>query len=204
MNRSQALTIAVIFAFFILGLIGVMVLLVFPYNRVFVPTPTITLTPSVTPTPTIERFLPTGQPPTPTQGIPTPVSTRVPTITPRSAQMAAPTVGLVLPTPRVRPSATPSAAPTVWIQTATPTATLIGERQYVINFSATKTVIDKGECIQLEWRADGPVSLQLDNRAVKNVGQQKVCPQRSIDYILKIQMEGSAQIDQRSLHITVK
>lgn len=205
MTQTQAFTIAIIVAFFILGLVGVVVLLVFPYEQVITPTATSTATATATQTPTAVFVLPPINTPTPAAAVePSPTNTLVPTLTPRPAHTPTPTLAIKLPTPYIRPTATPLPGVVIPTETPAPTATLIGERQYAISFTAGSTTIKRGECTQLVWQAEGPVVVTLDNKPVSNNGQQKVCPERTTDYTLTVQIEGSAQIQRRAIRINVQ
>ncbi len=205
MTQTQAFTIATIAAFFILGLVGVVVLLVFPYDQIITPTATSTATSTVTLTPTAVFVLPPTNTPTPAVPVePSPTNTPVPTFTPRPPSTPTALPAIKLPTPYFRPTATPLPAVVVPTESPTPTATLIGQRQYAISFTADSTTIKRGDCTQLVWRAEGPVTVSLDNQSVSNNSQQKICPERTKDYTLTVQIEGSAEIQRRTIRINVE
>lgn len=180
------------------------VLLLFPYKQVFAPTPTVTPTPTITPSPTIERFLPAAVTPSPTVPVtPSPTNTRVPTVTPRPPDTPTPSTAIRLPTPYVRPTATLQPGLPTPTETPAPTPTLV-ERQYSISFTAGNSTIKRGDCTDLAWRIDGPVVVLLDDQPVSNIGRRQICPERTTDYTLKVQLEGSAQIERRILRVNVQ
>lgn len=203
MTRAQALSVSVIVGFLILGLISVVILLIFPYDQFLAPLPTATYTATPSPTLTPRRFLPTPGAETPTPGEPTPTNTRLPTATPVVPNTATPTVLIELPTPYVRPTATPIPAVVPPTATFTPTPTRVPGRNYTVLFQAESTSISNGDCTTLEWRVDGPVTIWLDDRPVGRVGEQEICPERTTDYILEIQVEGSAGIERQVVTVDV-
>jgi len=206
MTRTQAQVLSMISAFMVLGLVAIIVALLFPYEQVFSPTPTPTFTsiPVLTLTPTSQSFLPTPNPVTPTVGEPTATNTRVPTASPAAPSAPTPTVLIELPTPYVRPTATPVPPLPVPTNTAEPTPTRIPSRQYIIVFKAQDDTVSNGDCTILEWRVDGPVFAWLDNRPINRAGSQEICPKRDTTYILKVQVEGIAQIDTYQVEVSVE
>ena len=51
---------------------------------------------------------------------------------------------------------------------------------------------------------DGPVFAWLDNRPINRAGSQEICPKRDTTYILKVQVEGIAQIDTYQVEVSVE
>ena len=206
MSKTEALILSVIAGLAALLLIAVVVLLIIPDDVLFPqPTPTITPTPAPTATPTFPNFLPTPSFETPVAPEPSPTNTRVPTASPIPTRMPTPTVtGIIgILTPFVRPTNTPlptiAPAPTNVIPTSTP----IPGRQYAISFDAAKTTVATGECTDLRWRVEGSVTVQLDGQVVPAASTRKVCPNRNTTYTLTIQIPGSAQIERRTVTISV-
>jgi len=193
-------------AFMVLGLVAIIVALLFPYEQVFAPTPTpiFTSIPVPTFTATSQSFLPTPNSVTPTVGEPTATNTRVPTASPTVSGAPSPTVVIELPTPYVRPTVTPVPPVPVPTTTAEPTATRIPPRAYTIEFQPQEDIIAYDDCTILEWRVDGPVFVWLDDRPVNRAGSEEVCPERDTTYVLKVQVEGSAQINTHLTQISVE
>ncbi len=205
MTRTQAQVLSIISAFIVLGLVAVIVLLLFPYEQVFAPTPTPVFTsiPVPTFTSTSQSFLPTPNPVTPTVGEPTATNTRVPTATPTAPVAPSPTVVIELPTPYVRPTATPVPPLPVPTFTSEPTATRIPPREYSVFFEPQDDNISDGDCTILEWRVDGPVFVWLDDRPVNRSGSEEICPERDTTYVLRVQVEGNAQINTHLTQVSV-
>jgi len=205
-NRSQAVIIAILVGFVALVFMGMIVLLLFPYERVFPPTPTATIPPTITPTPTFQEFLPTPAPATPSVE-PTATNTLVPTVTPSAPKDSTPTVVIELPAPQVRPTATPTSLPTVTPGPTTapfqPTSTPI-PRQFSVSFEADEPTIEKGECTDLEWEVQGASDIRLDGRPVGPSGDREVCPTRETTYRLSYQLPGSAAIQSTTITIKVE
>ena len=206
MSKTEALILSVIAGLVALLLIAVVVLLVIPDEVLFSqPTPTITPTPAPTATPTFPNFLPTPSFETPVTPEPSPTNTRVPTASPIPTQTptTAATGVFGILTPFVRPTATPpptiAPPPTDIIPTNTP----IPGRQYAISFDAAKISVANGECTDLRWRVEGLVTVQLDGQVVPAAGTRKVCPNRNTTYTLTTQIAGSAQIERRTVTISV-
>ncbi len=206
MTRKQALIIGVLMGFVILACAGMLVVLQLPYDRLVPPTATATPPPpTITPTPTRQSFLPTASLETPTPAEPTATNTRVPTSTPRPPRTPSPTVVINLPTPRPTPTTIPTPTP---VALPTNTATSIPPTsiplQYNIYFEADETTITRGDCTDLEWRVVGAVSVRLDGQSVSPSGQKEVCPSRDTSYQLTIELPGSAQLQNRTVKITVE
>lgn len=204
MNRAQGLIIGIIIGLVILVFVGLAVLLLFPYERVVAPPPTSTSSPAATVTPTFPNFMPTPSFITPVPPEPTATNTRLPTTTPAPTGTPTPTVVLSLPTPAIKPTATPLPATPV---TPIDTPTLIPPtpvRQYSVSFEADETTIDKGECTELKWQTQGPVTVWLGEQPVDSSGQREVCPERDTSYTLIVQVEGSNQLDRKTVKISVK
>ncbi len=198
MNRAQVLTIAVIFGFVVLGLVGVAVLALFPYQEVFGPTPTITPTSTVTPTPTFPVLLPTARLVTPTPEPPTPTSTRLPTFTPRPTKTPMPPEAVIGPTIIV-----PTSTPTVGLTDTPEPSPTPPPRYYTISFEADKTVINRGSCTRLRWQATGPVTIWVEDEAVEASGSLRVCPRDDTTYTLSFAIAGSAQRQNKFVRIDV-
>lgn len=210
MNRGQALILSIIAGLVMLSFIIIIVLLIVPPGQIF-PTSTPTITPTLrpTPTPTFPNFMPTPSFETPLPPEPSPTNTRLPTATPQLPATATPTVqfDLDLLTPFVRPTATltptippPPPSPTE----PAPTATPLPNRQYSISFTAAKTSLNQGDCTDLRWNVQGAVALvQLDGQSVSSSGARRVCPSRTTTYALTTQLENTAQIERRTVQITV-
>ncbi len=205
MTRSMVLTISVVFGFIILAVVGVAVLLLFPYDEVFGPTPTLTATSTVTPTATYPVYLPTAASETATLGLPTPANTRLPTITPKPTNTASPTVFWPSPTPISRTATAIAVTETPIITgTTTPTLTPVPpQRFFTLSFDAEKTTIDRGECVDLSWQSTGAVTLQLDNQPVGSSGSTSVCPRSDTSYTLHYQVAGSSQVKNEIITIVV-
>ncbi|MBN1994331.1 MAG: hypothetical protein JW953_16660 [Anaerolineae bacterium] len=202
MTRSQALTIGVLAGFVVLVFMAMLVLVFFPFERMF-PSPTpVLLPPSPPPTPTFANFLPTAGLLTPTPAEPTPTNTRVPTATPRPLRPATPTIILKLPTLPPKPTATPVPVTIIPIPTATPTTTISptpAPRQYSISFKAEDSTVEKGDCTKLKWQVTGAAAVTLNEESVTPSGEKKVCPKKDEKYRLAIRLP-----DGTSLHRTVK
>jgi hypothetical protein len=198
-SRSVALTIGIVMGFVVLGIVGVAVLVIFPYEQVFGPTPTAVPTSTVTPKPTFPLFLPTANLVTPTPEPPTPTSTRLPTVTPRPTKTPVSTkvpVVLTITVPSPTPTTGATEAP-VLLPTSAP-------RFYTLSFEADESVIDRGDCTKLRWQSSGPVMLWLDGEPAESSGQLRVCPRNDTTYTLEFQVAGSAQVQRTSVTIDVK
>ncbi len=195
MTRAAAVTFTVILGFVLVGLLGVVFLLMFPYGQFVAPLSTATFTPTAIPTatPTIQTFLPTASADTPTPADPTATSTRVPTVTP--APTKTPTQPVAFPT-RVppRPTATPVSAAPPEPGTPAPTPTLLPQRSVEVDFKADPSTITRGKCTDLVWQVNGPVIVQLEGETVPQSGIREVCPSTTRDYTLTVQVEGSVEL----------
>lgn len=186
--------------------IAVIVLVFVPDELLFPePTPTITNTPAPTATPTFPNFLPTPGFETPTPSEPTATNTRVPTASPIPTKLPTPTPGQIFGvlTPVVNPTDTPLPTNTLAPTETVPTNTPIPGRQFSVLFEADKTRLDQGDCATLRWQAQGSITVQLDGQVVPAAGTRRVCPNRNTIYTLTTQLAGSAQIDRRTVSITV-
>ena len=195
MTRSAAFTFAVILGFLLVGLFGVMFFLLFPYETLLGPsaTATFTSTPMPTATATIKTFLPTAGLVTPTPAEPTVTNTQVPTLTPGPTKT--PTQEIIFPTPvPPRPTMTPTQAPPPSPGTVIPTATLPPSRSVNVSFEAESPFIERGECTNLIWQVAGPIEVKLNGQSVPFSSSREVCPERTTDYTLTVQVEGSAEI----------
>lgn len=204
MTRTAAFTFTVVLGFVVLGLLGVVFLLTFPYEQIIEPPPTATFTPTASPTATstIETFLPTASLVTPTLADPTATSTRVPTVTPGPTKT--PTEPIAFPT-RVppRPTATPEIAPLPGPGTPAPTETLLPQREVDVQFKADPATLDGERCTDLVWQVSGPVTVQLEGETVLPSGTRQVCPGRTRDYTLTVQVAGSAEVVPYQVRVNV-
>lgn len=205
MNRSQALVIGMLVGFVALVCVGMVVIVMLPYEQLFPPTSTpIPPSPTITPTPTFPKFLPTASLETPVIE-PTPTNTRLPTFTPTVPKPPTPTVVIKLPTrhptdtPVPTPTLTPAPPPTFTLPAPTPVP-----RQYSISFSADDTTLTKGECTNLKWQVTGTSLIQLNGEAVGPSGKREVCPKKDTEYKLTTGLPGSAEIKTTTVRITVK
>lgn len=117
-----------------------------------------------------------------------PVAEGVPTQTPRA-----------LPTrnPYAVPITTPLPTPTyLGTPTATPTVALN------IKFSADKTRITAGECVNFSWEVENIDAVYFNNKPATGKGSSKECPPTSATYTLKVVLRGGA-IENRSIEIKV-
>ena len=203
MTRTTAITFTVVLGFLLIGLLGVLFLLLFPYDRLFTPPSTPANTPTVIPTatPTLETFLPTASLVTPTPAEPTPTSTRVPTFTPGPTKT--PTEEIVFPTPIPRPTSTPEAVQPPEQGTTAPTSTLPPQRGVDVEFTADSPVLVRGDCTDLIWQVNGPVTVQFEDETVPLSGTREVCPSRTTDYTLTVQVAGSAEVIPFQVRINV-
>lgn len=173
---------------------------------VVTPTRTATIPPTITLTPTLPNFMPVDSSPTETAE-PTPINTRVPTLTPRPKSTATPTVVIEIPTPIILPSATPTETPRP-LPTSKPvvvsTPTVHKPLGYYINFDAQEKLIVEGECTDLTWRVEGSSAIFLNGDLVQPSGRKKVCPKETKVYKLEVQLANSTMIDQRQVEIEVE
>jgi hypothetical protein len=207
-TRSQATIIAILLGFVILVCIAAVAVLVYPFEEMFLPAPTATITPlppTVTPTATFPNFLPTASSEPP---LVTATNTRLPTATPSPERTATATVVIDLNYPAPRHTATPLPSPTPLPGPVAPTVTPAGEptrptsRQYTIFFEARQTRIDAGECTLLQWRVDGALNVTLNGKRVSRADQEEVCPSKDTAYVLRAELpDGAAQ--SRSITIFV-
>lgn len=211
MSRAQAVILAILIGLVALVFMAIIVLLIFPPERLFRPAPPPVPSPpaplAATPTATFPNFLPTENPETPTVE-PTATYTRVPTVTPRPSRTPSPTTQFALPTPFVRPSETPTPVPTLPpAPTSTPTSgpspTLI-PRQYSVSFEADEETIEEGDCTDLRWEVQGASSITLDGRPVEPSGRKEVCPRQNTAYRLTIQLPNSAALETKTVEIKVE
>lgn len=209
MNRSQAVVISLLIGLVALTFIGLIFFLLFPVERALISPPTPTFTPpsTATPTATFPNFMPTPSLITPTPAEPTPTNTRLPTATPAPSNTPPPTVALSFPEPIVRPTATPLPRPPVGQPFPTPTVNAsptIATRGYSIAFNATDSIITEGDCTDLEWRVQGPVTVRLEGEPVGLTGRKAVCPGRETSYVLTTQLQGSPQVERHTVTINVR
>ncbi len=202
MTRPQALIISVLTGFVVLACIGVVVIIMLPYEQLFpaAPVPTAPL-PTLSPAPTFPSFLPTASLETPIPAEPTATNTRLPTSTPRPPRTPTPTVFIKLTLP-VRPTSTPQIVTVVPVPTLTPSATLTplpGPRGYSVSFEAEETKIVKGECTNLRWKVEGASSVDLAGESVAAAGKEKICPKYDTGYKLTVRLPDNTQF-----HRTVK
>ncbi|MBN1220274.1 MAG: hypothetical protein JXM69_15200 [Anaerolineae bacterium] len=202
MSRAQALTIAILAGLVVLVCIGMAMLTVLPFERIFPLSPTTAPSPpSPSPTSTFPSFIPTANLETVTVE-PTATNTLVPTATPRPPRTPTPTVIIHLTLPPRKPTATPVVNTPVPIATATSTVTLTpspAPRGYSISFEAEETKIVRDECTQLRWKVEGASSVILDGESVESTGKKKVCPKYDTSYELKVKL-----LDGSQFHRTVK
>ncbi|GAB4425801.1 MAG: hypothetical protein Kow0031_05490 [Anaerolineae bacterium] len=204
MTRTAAATFTVVLGFVLVGLMGVVFLLLFPYEQLIAPasTPTLAPTPLPTATPTIQSFLPTARPDTPTPAAPPATNTRVPTVTPAPTKTPAPPFSFPTRVPP-RPTSTPEIATAPAPGTAVPTATLPPQRAVEVQFSADPSTIKRGKCTDLVWQVSGPVTVQLEGEAVPPSGRREVCPSSTRDYTLTVQVVDSAELFPYQVRVNV-
>jgi len=51
---------------------------------------------------------------------------------------------------------------------------------------------------------DGSVFVWLENRPVSRAGSEEICPERDTTYTLRVQIEGTAQIDTHQVKVSVE
>lgn len=108
------------------------------------------------------------------------------------------------PTPTITPSATasPTRVPTV---TQTPTPTALAP---VVEFRATQTTVNPGECTTLQWHIDFVRAAFLNGGEFNNYGitgpfgQVEACPTNTTTYVLRAETDGSAV--ERSVTVNVR
>jgi hypothetical protein len=108
-----------------------------------------------------------------------------------------------MPTLVFRPTATPTSPPPTLAVTPPPTPTLVPGRQYNVRFEAEDTELEEDECTNLEWRVEGQATVWLNGDEVDTSGTKKVCPSRDTDYVLTIQIAGSAELRREIIRISV-
>lgn len=105
---------------------------------------------------------------------------------------------LPTPVPTVTPQPTPTTAPQ-----ATPAP--------VLQFSASSTVINQGECTTLMWNVQNiqavwvyPVGQPYSQFPVTGQGSQQVCPQQTTTYEMRVLMrDGTVQIQQITIQVVI-
>ncbi|RMF03576.1 MAG: hypothetical protein D6768_05520, partial [Chloroflexi bacterium] len=138
---------------------------------------------------------------------PTPTNTRVPTPFPTQPKLPTPTVVFSgFPTAIAPPTATLRPLPPPPNATATPTFAPppVVDRQYSVSFRAQANDLFKGDCTRLEWDVVGSTQVRLQGQDVEPSGSEKVCPERTTDYTLEVQMPDSTQIDRKKVKIRVQ
>jgi hypothetical protein len=189
----------------LLAFAAIVVLLVAPADLFFpTSTPTVTSTSFPTSTPTFPSFLPTANLDTPTPLVPSPTNTRLPTATLLPVGTPTATVLLKIPTPPIRPTSTVVPTATLSPTAVIPTATLLPGRQYSILFDADRTRLEFGDCTDLIWQIEGSVNAQIDGEFVQASGVRKICPERDTTYTLTTQLEGSAEVERRTVTVIVE
>jgi uncharacterized protein YraI len=107
------------------------------------------------------------------------------------------------PTPTASPTSTPT--PT---GTATPTPTPTTGLTPIVEFGATKTTLDPGECTTLQWHVENVKAAYLSGGEFSNLGvtgpfgSRDVCPAGTTLYILRAETVGGAI--ERSVTVTVR
>ncbi|MEW5957519.1 MAG: hypothetical protein AB1801_07340 [Chloroflexota bacterium] len=206
MSRTQATVIGMLLGIVALVFIGLVLVLFIPVERALPASPTRRPSaPAIIPTATFPNFMPTAGLETPTPAEPTPTNTRLPTLTPTQPKPSTPTVVFNLPEPK--PTATPIPAPTrIPVPTATPTVRSPSPvpRQYTISFEADDSKITEGDCTDLKWEVMGASSVQLNGQSVSPSGKKEVCPNRDTEYRLTIQFPDRAELENRTVKISVE
>jgi hypothetical protein len=206
MSRTEALLLSLLGGLVVLVFIGGVIALLAPDELLFgqPDTPTPLPPPTLTPTPAFPNFMPTSGAETPPPGEPTPTNTRLPTATPTPPRNPTPTAPFQLPTLAFKPTETPTSPPPTIVLTATPTSTPIPPRRYSVSFEAEDTELEKGDCTELTWKVEGPVTVLLNGEKVETEDQKKVCPTRNTDYTLTTQLEGSAEVQRKIVRVFVR
>lgn len=135
-------------------------------------------------------------------------NTRVPTPTPRPPRTATATsVMLTVPTPIILPSKTPTPTaaplPLPTVAEDRPTPTRLVPRSYRVEFTAKESIIEQGECTDLEWRVEGGVSVTLDGAFVDFSGSEEVCPDKKKSYRLVVQLPNNSGTEIREVTVNV-
>lgn len=102
----------------------------------------------------------------------------------------------------------PTPAPTA---TPLPTATPAPAPAPVLQFSASSTVINQGECTTLSWNVQNiqavwvyPVGQPYSQFPVTGQGSQQVCPQRTTTYEMRVLLrDGSVQTQQITIQVNI-
>jgi hypothetical protein len=207
MTRSQALAIGILIGLIVLVCIGLLVVVVWPYQHALPPPATAALPLAPILTPTLPNFLPTANIDTPLPPEPTVTNTRLPTATPTLPQPPTATIVPKLPTLYHRPTSTPKPVTAAPVLVATPSPTLTpvpASRQYAISFEAQESTLIKGKCTDLRWQVAGAAKVTLNGETVAATGKQKVCPQQETSYQLIVYLPGDTQFIRRSVTITVE
>jgi pSer/pThr/pTyr-binding forkhead associated (FHA) protein len=104
-------------------------------------------------------------------------------------------------------TSTPTTQPTS-TSTPTPTPTVTPPLAPIVEFGATKTTIDPGQCTTLQWHIENVTAAYLNGGEFSNfgvtgpVGSREVCPSATTLYILRA--ETSAGLIERSVTVTVR
>jgi hypothetical protein len=56
----------------------------------------------------------------------------------------------------------------------------------ILSFAASRTSINSGECVNLNWNVQGGFNATLNDQPVEKTGQQQVCPPATTTYSLKL------------------
>jgi PBP1b-binding outer membrane lipoprotein LpoB len=56
----------------------------------------------------------------------------------------------------------------------------------ILSFTASRTSINSGECVNLNWSVQGGFNATLNDQPVEKTGQQQVCPSGTTTYSLKL------------------
>jgi len=87
------------------------------------------------------------------------------------------------PSPIVQPAAT--VAPSLTVR---PSATVIPTPS--VGFSADRSTLERGECTWLRWQVENAGAVYLDGAGVVGVDSQKVCPESTTTYRLRVVATG--------------
>ncbi len=113
--------------------------------------------------------------------------------------------GVATPTQRPLPTRNPFAVP---ITTPLPTPTYLGTPSPTptvalnIKFSADKTRITAGECVNFSWEVENIDAVYFNGKAATGKGSSKECPPTSATYTLRVILRGGAE-EKRSIEIKV-
>lgn len=73
-----------------------------------------------------------------------------------------------------------------------------------MEFTAKKTTIEQGGCVNIFWEVEGGVNVKLNNEAVKPAGTRYVCPDAATTFVLSADFGDDTEIRKITIQVNKK